>query len=110
MESQRPPIAPATGWNSIGHFWKNSALTNKCRLSHLIGWYENICGRNRTEAERISVYMSKKVCLIAGVGPGTGMECANRFSRGGYQVAMLARDKKRLNSLEKEIKDSHGYE
>ena len=54
--------------------------------------------------------MSKKVCLIAGVGPGTGMECASRFSRGGYQVAMLARDKKRLNSLEKEIKDSHGYE
>ena len=54
--------------------------------------------------------MSKKVCLIAGVGPGTGMECANRFSRGGYQVAMLARDKKRLNSLEKEIEDSHGYE
>ncbi len=49
--------------------------------------------------------MSKKVCLIAGVGPGTGMECASRFSRGGYQVAMLARDKKRLNSLEKEIKD-----
>ena len=54
--------------------------------------------------------MSKKVCLIAGVGPGTGRECASRFSRGGYQVAMLARDKKRLNSLEKEIKDSHGYE
>ena len=54
--------------------------------------------------------MSKKVCLIAGVGPGTGMECANRFSRCGYQVAMLARDKERLNSLEKEIEDSHGYE
>ena len=54
--------------------------------------------------------MSKKVCLIAGVGPGTGRECASRFSRGGYQVAMLARDKKRLNSLEKEIEDSHGYE
>ena len=54
--------------------------------------------------------MSKKVCLIAGVGPGTGMECASRFSRGGYQVAMLARDKERLNSLEKEIEDSHGYE
>ena len=54
--------------------------------------------------------MRKKVCLIAGVGPGTGMECASRFSKGGYQIAMLARDKKRLDSLEKEIDDSHGYE
>ena len=54
--------------------------------------------------------MGKKVCLIAGVGPGTGMECANRFSKGGYQVAMLARDRKRLNSLEKDINDAHGYE
>lgn len=54
--------------------------------------------------------MSKKVCLIAGVGPGTGMECASRFSKGGYQIAMLARDKERLNSLEKDIDDAHGYE
>ena len=54
--------------------------------------------------------MKKKVCLIAGVGPGTGMECASRFSKGGYKVAMLARDQERLNSLEEKIDDAHGYQ
>ena len=47
--------------------------------------------------------MSKKVCLITGVGPGTGASLARRFARGGYQIAMLARDKERLRELESEI-------
>ena len=44
--------------------------------------------------------MSDKVALITGVGPGTGASLARRFSKGGYKVAMLARDVSRLNSLE----------
>ena len=53
--------------------------------------------------------MSKKVALVTGVGPGTGSSIARRFSDGGYKVAMIARDKKRLQSLENELEDSKGY-
>ena len=53
--------------------------------------------------------MSERVCLIAGVGPGTGMECARRFALGGYKVAMLARNKERLDTLETEIEGTRGY-
>ena len=53
--------------------------------------------------------MSKKIALITGVGPGTGSSIARRFSDGGYKVAMIARDKKRLKSLENELEDSKGY-
>jgi len=50
-----------------------------------------------------------KICLITGVGPGTGASLARRFGNGGYQVAMLARDEKRLHELESEIIGSKGY-
>ena len=53
--------------------------------------------------------MSKKVCLITGVGQGTGASLARRFARGGYQIAMLARDKERLRELESEIQESKGF-
>ena len=53
--------------------------------------------------------MSKKIALITGVGPGTGSSIARRFSDGGYKVAMIARDKERLKSLEDELEDSKGY-
>ena len=53
--------------------------------------------------------MSKKIALITGVGPGTGSSIARRFSDGGYKVAMIARDKERLKSLEEELEDSKGY-
>ena len=53
--------------------------------------------------------MSDKVALITGVGPGTGSSIARRFSNGGYKVAMIARDKKRLKSLEDELENSKGY-
>ena len=53
--------------------------------------------------------MSKKVALVTGVGPGTGSSIARRFSNGGYKVAMIARDKERLKSLEDKLEDSKGY-
>ena len=53
--------------------------------------------------------MSKKVALVTGVGPGTGSSIARRFSDGGYKVAMIARDKERLKSLEDKLEDSKGY-
>ena len=47
--------------------------------------------------------MTKKVSLITGVGPeyGTGAETAKYFSEEGYFVAMIARSKSNLLSLEK---------
>ena len=52
--------------------------------------------------------MSKKVCLITGVGPGTGTALVRRFSE-LYEVAMLARDGARLEALAEEIKGAHSY-
>ena len=53
--------------------------------------------------------MSDKVCVVAGVGPGTGAALSRRFAAGGYRVAMLARDTGRLAALEREIDGSRGY-
>lgn len=53
--------------------------------------------------------MSDPVCLISGVGPGTGAALARRFASGGYRVAMLARSHERLKALEAEIEGSRGY-
>jgi NAD(P)-dependent dehydrogenase (short-subunit alcohol dehydrogenase family) len=53
--------------------------------------------------------MSDKICLISGVGPGTGAALSRRFAEGGYRVAMIARNSERLASLEAEIAGSKGY-
>lgn len=53
--------------------------------------------------------MAKPVCLIVGVGPGTGAECARRFARGGYAIAMFARNRERLDEMESELGDAKGY-
>ena len=55
--------------------------------------------------------MEKKnpVAIVTGVGPGTGAAIARRFSRGGYAVAMLARNRERLAGLAKEIPNSRAY-
>ncbi len=49
------------------------------------------------------------VCLITGVGPGTGSALARRFAAGGYRVAMLARSHDRLAALEREIPGARGF-
>jgi short-subunit dehydrogenase len=53
--------------------------------------------------------MTAPVCLISGVGPGTGSALARRFAEGGYRVALLARSEGRLAALEKEIPNAKGY-
>ena len=52
--------------------------------------------------------MTQNVCLITGVGPGTGSALARRFAE-GYQVAMLARNSERLAALESEIEDARAF-
>lgn len=51
----------------------------------------------------------RKVCLITGVGPGTGTALAERFAAGGYQVAMLARSTDRLAAIASKIPDAHAF-
>jgi len=53
--------------------------------------------------------MNKPTALITGVGEGTGAALVRRFARGGYKVAMLARNQERLKLLEHEIPDSKTY-
>lgn len=49
------------------------------------------------------------IAVVTGVGPGTGAAIARRFAQGGYRVAMLARDRTRLSTLEKAIANSRAY-
>jgi NAD(P)-dependent dehydrogenase (short-subunit alcohol dehydrogenase family) len=49
------------------------------------------------------------VCVVAGVGPGTGTALVERFAREGHRVAMLARSNQRLVDLEKRVPGSRGY-
>jgi len=53
--------------------------------------------------------MTAPVCLITGVGPGTGSALARKFAVGGYRVALLARSEGRLAALEKELSNARGY-
>ena len=52
--------------------------------------------------------MSSSVCLITGVGPGTGTGLARRFAK-GYRVAMLARNAERLAELEKQLPGARAF-
>ena len=51
----------------------------------------------------------RKVCLVTGVGPGTGASLVRRFAQDGYAVAMLARSTERLEELEREIEEAHAF-
>ena len=53
--------------------------------------------------------MDDKVCLVTGVGPGTGAAIARRFAAGDYQVAMLARDAERLANIAEQTANTHAF-
>ena len=48
----------------------------------------------------------QRVCAIVGAGPGNGKAFAERFTREGFRVALLARDDKRLRALAHEVPGS----
>ncbi|MEQ8860898.1 MAG: SDR family NAD(P)-dependent oxidoreductase [Pseudomonadales bacterium] len=51
----------------------------------------------------------RPVCLVTGVGPGTGTALVRRFHDGGFAVAMLTRSRERLDALEAELPNAKGY-
>jgi NAD(P)-dependent dehydrogenase (short-subunit alcohol dehydrogenase family) len=53
--------------------------------------------------------MSKPVCVVTGVGPATGSALVRRFASAGYRVAMLARNRQRLDALAAELSDAHVF-
>lgn len=53
--------------------------------------------------------MTNKVCLVTGVGGATGAAITRRFARDDYRVAMLARNRDRLDRLQKEVAGSKSY-
>ncbi len=53
--------------------------------------------------------MPRPICLITGVGPGTGTAIARRFSE-KYDVAMLARNRDRLANLRNENKNLYPFQ
>ena len=53
--------------------------------------------------------MTKPVCIVTGVGEGTGAALVRRFARGGYRVAMVARNTERLDALQLEVEGSRAY-
>ena len=40
--------------------------------------------------------MTKRVCVVAGIGPGNGAAFARRFGAEGYAIALLARSRRKL--------------
>lgn len=53
--------------------------------------------------------VAQKICVITGVGPGTGSALARRFTKGGYRVALITRNEQRLRDLEAELEGAKGY-
>jgi short-subunit dehydrogenase len=50
-----------------------------------------------------------RVCIITGVGPGTGTALVERFASDGYRVAMLSRDGDRLSALEQRVSGTRAF-
>lgn len=52
---------------------------------------------------------TKKVCVVAGVGPGIGAACARRAAKDGYAVALLARTTETSGPLAASLDDARAY-
>lgn len=49
------------------------------------------------------------LCIVTGVGPGTGSAIVRRFAAAGYRVAMLARNGDRMAGLASEVPGTQGF-
>jgi NAD(P)-dependent dehydrogenase (short-subunit alcohol dehydrogenase family) len=53
--------------------------------------------------------MARPVCVVTGVGPGTGVALARRFATGGYAVAMMARSADALAEFARGTPGTHAF-
>jgi NADP-dependent 3-hydroxy acid dehydrogenase YdfG len=53
--------------------------------------------------------MAEQICVVTGVGPGTGTALVQRFAAEGYRVAMLARTAERLDDLARQVPSAKAY-
>ena len=53
--------------------------------------------------------MSDPVCVVSGVGPGTGTALVRRFAAEGFRVAMLARTAERLTEITARVPSAKAY-
>jgi len=53
--------------------------------------------------------MAKRVCVVAGVGPGNGAAFARRFGAEGFAVALLARSTAFSEEVASELPDARAY-
>jgi len=51
---------------------------------------------------------NNKVAVIIGAGPGLGSALAHKFTSEGYKVAIVARTKRKLQKIQKDIESSGG--
>jgi NADP-dependent 3-hydroxy acid dehydrogenase YdfG len=52
---------------------------------------------------------SNKVCAVFGFGPGVGSSAAQKWSKEGFKVALLARNLDKLKAAESSIPNSKGF-
>lgn len=43
--------------------------------------------------------MSQPVCIVVGAGPGLGLTIARRFARGGFDIALIGRNRDKLDLI-----------
>jgi NAD(P)-dependent dehydrogenase (short-subunit alcohol dehydrogenase family) len=53
--------------------------------------------------------MAERICVVTGVGPGTGTALVRRFAAEGYRVAILARTAERLDDLARQVPSAKAY-
>jgi NAD(P)-dependent dehydrogenase (short-subunit alcohol dehydrogenase family) len=54
-------------------------------------------------------FMTKPICVVAGIGPKNGASFVRRFHQAGYRVAMLSRSTELSAALAKELGDAKAY-
>ena len=52
--------------------------------------------------------MHESCCVIVGAGPGLGLNVARRFAQGGFDIALISRDQRKLDGLSETL-NSEGY-
>jgi NAD(P)-dependent dehydrogenase (short-subunit alcohol dehydrogenase family) len=52
---------------------------------------------------------NRPVAVVAGAGPGNGQALAERFAKAGYAVALLARDRAKVEAMAANIANAQGY-